>query len=148
MLLTYFVRILALQCLDEIVPFTAASPEVTDYLPSTLSPNGKPDGANPVGIMTYSPSGEADVQLPYTNPFGESVQAVFIMSKVFEHINVTNLSPLQRAKDVELIDGLLHRSIEQAMLDLRRQTRTWHECCSAFFICLLSVIAIPSCGSD
>lgn len=129
-------RVLALHKSEEVGVFASASPQLTDYLPSTWSTTGNADGGDEVGSLTGTQPQVPRIHLPYTNPLGETVQSVLLLSKVLEHMAQTNMSPAQRQLDVDYLDETLHTHMMRAMSDARRADKTWHQCCYAFFTCI------------
>lgn len=140
-MLKSFIRVLALHSEDSLLPFASAAPRITDYLPSTWGSEGQADGGIEIGHLSDAYSQFPEIHLPFTNPLGESVQATFLLAKVFDHINHENLSPVQRQQEVEYLDQLLQNYLLRA-LDERRKAKgdMWHYACGAFFICMRYVL--------
>jgi hypothetical protein len=127
--------VLAFYNFKEMRPFASASPKITDYLPSFWSVTGENDGGIQLGYSTNVYTQLPDIQLPITNPLGESVQAIFLLAKVYEHMMQPRLSTEQRNLEVEYLDSLLQAYLVRSVGDRRKQNGSiWRHSCGPYYL--------------
>ena len=121
--------------LHEQTPFASAAPTLRNYLPSYWPLTKECDGAVQLGTSTSIYSLFPDVKFPHTNPLGKSVQAVYVLSKVFEHISNTESTPDFRQAEADYLDLLLRGFMERAMEgDYQVEGETWNHSCVPFYL--------------
>ena len=130
--------------LHEQAPFASAAPTLRNYLPSYWPLTKEREGAVQLGTSKSIYSLFPEIDFPHTNPLGKSAQAVYVLSKVFEHTSNTESTPDFRQAEADYLDLLLRGFMERAMEnDYQVDGETWNHSCVPFYILMWYVNISP-----